>query len=79
MFTYVFPKTTPISNPDKSLIYDTEQHAGINYGVRINNPANDLQRRVWYFYKADKVFYSTNEEGEIMRNYLMWCNASSDM
>ena len=79
MFTYVFPKTTPIDNPDKSLIYDTEQHAGINYGVRINNPANDLQRRVWYFFKADKVFYSTNEEGEIMRNYLMWCNASDDM
>ena len=79
MFTYVFPKTTPIANPDKSLIYDTEQHAGINYGVRINNPANDLQRRVWYFFKADKVFYSTNEEGEIMRNYLMWCNASADM
>ena len=79
MFTYVFLKTTPIANPDKSLIYDTEQHAGINYGVRINNPANDLQRRVWYFFKADKVFYSTNEEGEIMRNYLMWCNASADM
>jgi hypothetical protein len=75
MFTYVYPKTTPIQNEDKTLIYDTEHHAGVNYGRRINDPANDMQRRVWYFFKADKVFYSTNEEGEIMRNYLLWCNA----
>lgn len=77
MFTFVYPKTTPIRDTDNTLIYDMEQHAGVNYGRCINNPANDLQRRVWYFFKADKVFYATNEEGEIMRNYLLWCNSTN--
>ena len=31
------------------------------------------EKKIVEYYIRDKIFYATNEVGEIMRNYLMWC------
>lgn len=73
-FTFIHRKTTPIQEPDKDLIYQIEYDPRPNYARRISRPVNDVQRRIWYFYQADRIYYQDNEVGEIIRNYLQWCN-----
>ena len=36
-------------------------------------PINDVERKIASFFAADKVFYQDNTVGEIVRNYIMWC------
>lgn len=75
-FTYIHPKTTPLSKKDDDnvLIFSDIINAKPNYYRRINEPRTPLMRRIYEYYITDKIFYSDNEVGEIVRNYLMWCN-----
>lgn len=75
LFTFVHPKTTPIQDETKDCIYSQEFNPLPNYHRKITRPVTSLEKKIAWFYKADKVFYSDNETGEIMRNYLLWCNA----
>lgn len=72
MFTFVHLKTTPLNN-DIDFIYSTEFSPRPNYHRNITRPRTQIEKRIAEFYVTDKVFYSTNEVGEIMRNYLIWC------
>ena len=72
MFTFVHLKTTPLNN-DIDFIYSTEFSPRPNYHRNITKPRTQIEKRIAEFYVTDKVFYSTNEVGEIMRNYLIWC------
>ncbi len=74
IFTFIHRKTTELKNPDKELIYSTNFDYRPNWKRKINKPINDLEKKIAYFFANDKVFYSDNEVGEIVRNYLVWCN-----
>lgn len=76
-YTYIHRKTTELKNPERDLIYDTDQRPGMNYGRNLLNPANNLQKKIAWFYKANKVFYQDNEVGNIIANYLNWCRLSA--
>lgn len=76
LFTYIHRKTTPLQNPDKDHIYSLEYDPRKNYHRNIKRPVSEIERRITYFFIADKVFYQDNEVGEIVRNYLMCCKAS---
>lgn len=76
-FTYIHIKTTELKDEDNDLIYTTDYDPRPNYRRNICKPIDELDRKIAYFYKADKVFYQDNEVGEIVRNYLIWCGKIS--
>lgn len=71
-FTFIHPKTTPLKDEEHDLIYDTDYHAEPNYRRRLTHPQLPVEQKLYKFFTADKVFYSDNETGEIVRNYLNW-------
>lgn len=73
VFTFIHRKTTPLQHPEKDLIYSTEFNAQPNWRRKITKPATPLEERILWFYRCDKIFYQSNEIGEVVRNYLLWC------
>lgn len=73
-FTFIHRKTTPIKYPDSDIIYCQDFNVKPNYRRKITFPVDNLDRKIGEYYKRDKIFYQDNEVGEIVRNYLMWCN-----
>lgn len=77
LFTYVHRKTTEIKDDGISLIYSQDYSPLMNHSRKINHPRNELEKKLWWFYQTDNVYYQDNTLGEVMRNYLMWCNQES--
>lgn len=75
MFLFFHPKTTPIKKDNTNLVYSQDANPLPNYRRKITKLTNSLERRIAKFFAKDKVFYSDNETGEVIRNYLIWCKA----
>ena len=75
-FVYIHKKTTELKSPDKDLIFDCEHNPLYNYSRCITTAMNDIQRKIAWYFKADKVFYQDNLTGEIVRNYIEWSQKS---
>ena len=73
-FTFIHRKTTPLRHPDTDLVFTTRYDARPNYRRKLTKPRLDIERKIVEFYTTDKIFYQDNEVGEIVRNYLLWCN-----
>ena len=73
-YTFIHPKTTPIKYEDKDIIFTTDADIRHNYCGRITKPINKAIRKLFWYFVANKVFYSDNEVGEIVARYLYWCN-----
>ena len=71
--TYIHQKTTEIKNPDKDIIFSPEVDPRRNHYTKITKPIDKLSLKIAEWYKRDKVFFQSNEVGEIMNNYLKWC------
>lgn len=74
-FLFIHPKTTPIKQEEKPLIYSQTVNPLPNYRRKITKATSMIEKKIQQFFIKDKVFYSDNETGEIMRNYLIWCKA----
>ena len=74
-FLFIHPKTTPIKDDNRNLVYMQDSSALPNYRRKITKPTSLLEKKIVSFFAKDKVFYSDNETGEIMRNYIEWCKA----
>lgn len=72
-FMYIHNKTTPIKNEDKDLIFSPEPDPRKNWRRRITDVFDDRGKKIYQFFKEDKVYYQDNEVGEIVRNYLIYC------
>lgn len=87
-FTYVHPKTSRYSyddkktqleqifrKPEKELIFTQEANPLFNVSRKINQGMNKrkIVGKILDYYNNEKIFYSDNSTGEIMRNYIMWC------
>lgn len=72
-FTFIHRKTTPLKDENNDLIYSTEYDPRPNYRRKITKPITGLERKIAEHFYSDKIFYSDNETGEIVRNYLLWC------
>lgn len=73
LFTFIHEKTGEIKYPETDIVFTPEHSARPNYRRKLTKPVSDLEKRIAKFYVTDKVFYSNNEVGEIVRNYLQWC------
>lgn len=72
-FTFIHRKTTELKAPDADVIYSPEFSPRPNWKRKITKPRTPLERKIIEHFNKDKVFYSDNEVGEIVRNYLIWC------
>ena len=73
IFIDINPKTTPLKNPEKDLIYSDKNTGSKNYYKKINRPVLKIQKLINLLFSQEKVFYSDNMTGECVRNYLMYC------
>lgn len=74
LFTYIHRKTGKIKNPDTDLVFTQNYDARPNWRRKLTTPTLPIEQKLASFFKSDKVFYQDNEVGEIVRNYLLWCN-----
>lgn len=73
-FIFIHPKTTELKNPEEDLIYSTNEYKHLrNWKRNILKPTDIIDKKITEYFKKDKVFFSDNETGEVVRNYLMWC------
>ena len=72
-FTFIHLKTTPIKDEDMDLVFSTDFRPNFNWRRKITKPIDDIGRKIKWFYDVDKVFYQDNEIGEVVRNYMQWC------
>ena len=72
-FTFVNKKTTPLKDEQTDIIFSTDFDPRPNYFRNITRPKTKMCLKIADFYIKDKIFYDSNETGEIMRNYLIWC------
>jgi len=72
-FTFIHEKTTPIKYPEQDIIYNLTPNEQHNCYVSLLNPVNEITKKIALFFKANKVFYQSNEIGEIVNQYLTQC------
>ena len=77
LFTFIHAKTTPIKDDNFNLVYDTQPNYKYNYRLKITKPSNNYEKFILSQFVNGKIFYSTNDVGEIVRNYLQWCKESN--
>ena len=75
LFTYIHRKTTELKNTDDDLIFTTDYSPRYNIRRDLLSPPDKLGRKIKDFFIDDKVFYQSNEIGEIVRNYILWCKS----
>lgn len=73
VFIFIHPRTREIRNKEKQLIYTTEYDINNRHMRKITKPFSKIEQKIATLFKMDKVFYSDNSVGEIVRNYLIWC------
>ena len=74
-FLFIHPKTTPIKENNRNLVYSQDANAKPNYRRKITKATSTIEKKIQSFFAKDKVFYSDNETGEVMRNYIAWCKS----
>lgn len=71
-FMFVHPKTTPIQDDIKDIVYTNRPTGKWNYRVGFSNQRDRLSQFIVRMLSENRVFYSDNETGEVLRNYIMW-------
>ncbi len=73
VFIFIHDKTTPIRKPENHIIYSLDYNPEINYNRSIYKPTNNIQNKILWFFKNDKVFYQDNNVGDAINNFLKTC------
>ena len=71
-FMFIHPKTTPIKDDSQDIVYTDHPDGKWNHRVGIFNHKDELSYFISRLISENRVFYSDNETGEILRNYIMW-------
>lgn len=78
-FTYIHRKTGDIKHPDKDLIFSDKYDPRPNHMRDLQHPTSQLGKKVAQFFRDDNVYYQDNDVGELVRNYLMFCQNERKM
>ncbi len=71
-FMFVHSKTTPIQDPDSDIVYTTVPSQKWNYRTGFMQATDKLSLCIKQLIRENRVFYSNNEIGEVLRNYIQW-------
>ena len=74
VFTYIHRKTTELRKPNEDIIFSTNYDSRWNWSRCLTKPKSNTENLIWNFFKYDRVYYSSNEVGDAIHNYIMWCN-----
>lgn len=74
IFTYIHAKTTPIKDFDHDVIYQIDPSPKPNIKNNLLQHTNKLETRIASFFVRKKVFYQSNEIGEIVNNFIKESN-----
>lgn len=72
-YTFIHKKTGEIKYPESDIVFSSEADYKYNYRRRITKPIDEIGKKIYKFFVTEKVFYQSNDIGEIVRNYLIWC------
>lgn len=76
-FIFMHQKTTPIKDEDSDIVYTDRPNARWNYRMCLTKQSDKLSRFIIQCLRENRIFYSTNEVGEVFRNYVMWSDSFS--
>lgn len=71
-YMFVHPKTTPIKDVENDIVYTSYPSQRWNYRTGFINAGDKLSRVINTLIQENRIFYSDNETGEVLRNYIMW-------
>lgn len=69
-FIFIHAKTTEIKDYENQLIYSLNADGKPNHRRKLITNVTEFDRKITKFFATDKVFYQSNEIGEIVRNYI---------
>ena len=76
-FIFLHQKTTPIKDEDEDVVYTTKPYEKWNYRMCLTKHSDKLSLFIVRCLRENRIFYSTNEIGEVFRNYVMWSDSYS--
>lgn len=76
-FIFIHKKTTEIKNPENALIYSLIQTDKPNYKRKLFSNLSEIETKITKYFARDKVFYQSNEVGEMVRNYIKISNVNN--
>ena len=76
-FIFLHKKTTPIKDESNDIVYTTRADERWNYRMCLTKQSDQLSVFILRCIRENRVFYSTNEVGEALRNYVMWSDSFS--
>lgn len=71
-YMFVHPKTTPIKNEKSDIVYTNIPDQRWNYRTGLTKLRDQLSLVVTKLINENRVFYSDNETGEVLRNFIIW-------
>lgn len=76
-FIFMHRKTTPIKNEERDIVYTTRSNERWNYRMCLTKHSDKLSLFIIQCIRENRIFYSSNEVGEVFRNYVMWSDSFS--
>lgn len=71
-FLFVHPKTTPIKDEEEDIVYSNIPSQKWNWRTGLSKLTDRLSTTIMSLVNENRVFYSDNETGEVLRNYIIW-------
>ena len=76
-FIFLHRKTTPIKDEENDIVYTDRPSNKWNYRMCLTKHSDKLSMFIIKCLRENRIFYSTNEIGEVFRNYVMWSDSFS--
>lgn len=74
LIIYCHLKTTELQVKDTDIIYTLDADSRPNFRKTFLKPIDNIDKRILLLFRSNKVFYQSNDVGEIVRNFLMQSN-----
>lgn len=76
-FVFIHGKTTPIKDESNDIVYTSVPDERWNYRMCLTKQTDKLSLFILKCLREHRIFYSTNEIGEVFRNYVIWSDTYS--
>lgn len=76
-FIFIHEKTTPIKDEEEDIVYTSKPSEKWNYRMCLTKHSDKLSLFIMRCLRENRIFYSTNEIGEVFRNYVIWSDSFS--
>lgn len=77
IFIFIHPRTAQLEHSDNDFIYQDGYSKFWNHRTGLTNQNDKLSLEIRRIFNENRVFYSDNETGEVVRNFLEWSTTYS--